>query len=301
MSTDPHAHDETIRQAYRAAAQAEPGPQLDAKILQAAHAAVKTPARKPTRWSWLTLPLATAAVAVLVTTLVLQSRQAPPPQETAATSAPPQTSQPTAAPPGVVAQAAKPTPDLNIAAAQSAKKTEERMAAAKASDARQDRQRMQIAAAEDAANMQRRSENAARTDAAEAPRQKTQDLKIAAAEPATPAPAPVAAKPFADVPAAVAAIPAPAAAIRQETPSDKLAEAERPLVRERKLETFGTLAKTRGAEQPTDRQIEEIRKLQREGKRDAAKKALAELRKKFPLYKVPEDLRALIEPAPKEN
>lgn len=165
MSTDQHSQDDNVRRAYRAAAQAQPGaepsPQLDASILQAAHAALQKPAYKPARWSWLILPLSAAAVAILATTLVLQKRQA--------------------------------------------------------------------------------------------------------------------------------------------TPSDKLAEAEHAQVRARQYEALGSLAKARSAAQPTEKQIEEIRKLQRDGKLDAAKKALAELRKKFPQYTVSEDLRALIETTPEEN
>ena len=76
MNSD-SSKDPNISQAYRAAAQAEPGPQLDARILQAAHDALAKPAPKAARWSWLKLPIATLAVAVLATTVALQWRTAP--------------------------------------------------------------------------------------------------------------------------------------------------------------------------------------------------------------------------------
>lgn len=275
-------NDDRVRQAYRAAAQAsgEPSPQLDARILQAAHAALQKPAHKPARWSWLALPFSAAAVAILVTTLVLQSRQAPP-APSAVASAPVTTPGP---------QAIKPEQPnaAKVADAKPAPKAKRRVD-------EQQQQALQIAAAEDAAKAERRSESAAYTDAAEQAQQKMQDAKIAAApaptsnEPAAPAPTPVAAA----APPQVASVPPP--------PAEQLAEAQHAQTRAPKVEALGALAKARSADQPTEKQIAEIRKLLREGQRDAAKKSLAELRKKFPQYTVPEDLRALIEPAAEEN
>jgi hypothetical protein len=285
-------NDDSVRQAYRAAAQAsgEPSPQLDARILQAAHAALQTPAPKPARWSWLVLPFSAAAVAVLVTTLLLQSRQAPP-APNAVAGAPVATHRP---------QATKPE-QLNDSKIADAKPTP---TAKRRADAQQEQQALQIAAAEDAAKAERRSESAARTGAAEQAQQKMQAAKIAAAPAPTsdiasaaPVPAPVATA----APPQVASIPPPPAATRQEAPAEQLAEAEHAQTRARKSEALGALAKARSADQPTAKQIEEIRKLQREGKLDAAKKSLAELRKTFPQYTVPEDLRALIKLVPEEN
>jgi hypothetical protein len=279
MSTDPHAPDDSVRLAYRDAVQAqpriEPAPQLDARILQAAHAALQTPARKPARWSWLLLPLSATALAILVSTVVLQSRQAPRPPE----------------PDNVAANAARPAAKAEIARSAAPKKNE---------PARKQDQALQLAAAEQA-QAQRRREAATATAAEAAATQAKQerDLKIAAAEPPPTRriePAPSGAKPMADAaPTQVAAAPAA-------PPAERVTAAPAPGALEQKFEAMGHLAKSRGTAQPTEKQLEDIRKLQREGKREAAKKALAELRKQFPLYKVPEDLRALIEPAaPEEN
>jgi len=284
MSTDPHL-DETMRQAYRAAAQAEPGPQLDARILQAAHAALETPARKPARWSWLVLPFSAAAVAIVVTTVVLQLRQTPstPPLESASAPA---------------TQAAKP----EVAAAKPEKKAERPAQAAPTSRAVRQNQAAQIAAAEEA---QRRSDSEQLAAAAARAKQQA-ELKIAAAPPlarsveSAPRPVPSPAQPMAeaDTPVGAAAsgaarpsvaAAAPPAAKQAEPAADRLAETE----------AYSPPSKVRGPEKPTDKQLEDIRKLQREGKLEAAKKALAELRKQFPLFKVPEDLRGLIEPAAK--
>ena len=303
MSTDPHTDDEMIRQAYRAAAQAEPSPQLDAHILQAAHAALKTPAHKPARWSWLVLPLSAAAVAILVTTLVLQPHPAPstPPLETASTSAPSQGMQPETAQPSSVAEAAKPAPEFQVADATAAKNAQDRKARpASSAAAKPDQQRMQAATDEAAAQVKHRNDIAALTGAAEQAKQKTQETTIAAIEPAAPTPALAAAKPSGAIgPSAAASSPSPSAAMRQAPLSDKMAETENPQTSARSIETLGALAKAPNADKPTAKQLEEIRKLQRKGKLDAAKKALAELLKAFPQYPVPEDLRALIEPGPK--
>ncbi len=259
MSNDPHM-DDAIRQAYRAAAQTEPGPQLDARILQAAHAALESPKQTPARWSWLVLPFSAAAVAILVTTLVLQLRPTPSTQPLESAGAPPTS----AMKPEV---AATPKPE---------KKTPGPTAPASRAS-RQD-QAAQIAGAEAALLEQRRKESE----------------KMAAAPPLTrsvesaPRPAPSPVLPLEDADAT--ALGASAAA-----------EAEPRPAPEAKREALSTQAKDRSPEMPTDKQIEDIRKLQREGKLEAAKKALAELRKQFPHYKVPEDLRGLIEPASKEN
>lgn len=270
MSNDPHL-DDTIRQAYRAAAQTEPGPQLDARILQAAHAALKTPKQtpvhKPARWSWLVLPFSAAAVAILVTTLVLEFRPTPSTQPLESASAPPTS----AMKPEVAAAPATQPPEQPIAAVQPEKKAP-RPAAPASRNARQD-QAARIASAETALLEQRRQASE----------------KMAAAPPlarsveSAPRPTPSPVQPPEDADAAAVGSSAAAAA--------------EPRPPEAKREAFSPQAKARSPETPTDKQLEDIRKLQREGKLEAAKKALAELRKQFPHYKVPEDLRGLIEPA----
>jgi len=280
MSTDQHL-DETIRQAYRAAAQEEPGSQLDARILQAAHTALITPARKSARWSWLVLPFSAAAIAIMVTTLILQLRQtsSTPPGQSASAPSP---------------QAAKP------------------QVAASSHDTKKN-QAAQMASAEEALSEQRHRESgkSEKLAAAETQTKQKADLKIAAAPAlarsleSAPQPAPSVNPQLADSTPEGAAVsgtlrPSPAAAApaakRAETSTDQLAEAEPRPAREPKLQAYSTPTKARSQDNPTEKQLEDIRKLQHEGKLDAAKKVLAELRKQFPQFKVPEDLRGLIEP-----
>lgn len=292
MNTD----DNTIRQAYRDAAQGEPGPQLDARILQAAHAALETSKNKPARWSWLVLPFSAAAVAILVTTLVLQLRPTPSTPALESASAPP-------------LQAAKPEvaaalpPEPKIAAAQPAKKAE----SAKPQD-----QDLRIATAEPAEKALRREESAKQTAVSELTQQRKQERQIASAEPASTrsaasAPAAQPAPSGGVAPLADAASVGVGAAAIQEEARPKAAYAPPPAAPVAsaapapKLEALNTLSKARAPAQPSEKQVEDIRKLQREGKLEAAKKVLADLRKQFPHYKVPEDLRGLIEPATEEK
>ena len=68
------------------------------------------------------------------------------------------------------------------------------------------------------------------------------------------------------------------------------------LARERLTSDSRAFSKELSADKPTTQQLDEIRKLKREGKLDAAKQALETLRKQFPQYTLPEDLRDLIDP-----
>lgn len=257
MSNNQHPNDETIRQAYRATAQAEPGPELDERILRAAHAALTAPARKTARWSWLLLPLSAAAVAILVTTLALQWREVP--------SMPPLDSVAVKAPPPVIAQ-------HEVAKAEGAAKP-----------ARQHTE-MKIASAKPTPKTEQRGVTPTVTVKNEAA------LKSATAEP--PAPAAVEALADATLAETGASISAPRPPATQHPAplTDRLA----------KLGSFQSRA-ANDVETPTQEQIAEIRKLKHEGKLEAAKKALAVLRKQFPQYQLPEDLRALIEPVIEEN
>ncbi len=294
MNTDPHSKDEIIRQAYRAASKTEPSPQLDAHILRAAQTALNIPAKHSHRWSWLVLPLSAAAVAILVTTLILQARKAPAPAlEQASANPPAQAAKPPAVPSSIVAQAPQPKAKFNIADAKSATDSAEHV-----DTAQKKQQRQNMVAAETALNMAHRGETPTLTGAAEPPKQKTPELKIAATELAAPTPAPAA---VAAIPPIVASTPPSSAAMQQAPPTDAPADTATAQASQSQFASLGRLAKTRGIEKPTDKQIEEIRKLRREGDLDAAKKAMAELRKRYPLFKVPDDLRALIEPTQNEK
>lgn len=281
MSNNQHPDDETIRQAYRATAQAEPGPVLDARILRAAHAALTAPARKTARWSWLLLPLSAAAVAILVTTLALQWREAP--------SMPPLDSVAVNAPPPVIAQ-------HEVAKAEGAAKP-----------ARQHAE-LKIASAKPTPKAERRDVTPTATVNNDAALQKQPALQSATAEPvitrdlpAAP-PAPAAVEPLADAaPAETGASISATAEPRAFAPRPPAAQSQAPLTD--RLTEVGSLRSkaASGAETPTQKQITEIRKLKHEGKLEAAKKALTALRKQFPQYQLPEDLRALIEPVTEEN
>lgn len=271
MSNNQSPDDEIIRQAYRATAQAEPGPALDARILRAAHAALTTPARKTARWSWLVLPLSAAAVAILVTTLALQWRETP--------SMPPLDSVAVNASPPVIAQ-------HEVAKAEGAAKPDRQHA------------ELKIASAKPTPKAEHRGVTPTATVKNEAALQKQPALQSATAAPQAPAAVePLAGATPAETGASISATaeprafaPRPPAAQRQAPLTDRLAE----------VESLQSKA-ANGAETPAQKQIAEIRKLKHEGKLEAAKKALAALRKQFPQYPLPEDLRALIEPVTEEN
>ena len=239
MNSDP-TKDPTLSQAYRAAAQAEPSPQLDARILQAAHAALAQPARKAARWSWLTLPFATAVVAILATTVALQWRAAPIPPLVVSESSPPPA---LAMKPASTDKSAAPATQM-AGVEQAKKQTIERHALASAPQSR----------------------------------------KLEAPTPATDA--------LADAQVA----PAISAAGAASSAAESRAETAPARAPERLSSDFLPLSNEQSADKPTPQQLEDIRKLKREGKLDAAKQATETLRKQFPHYKLPEDLRVLIEP-----
>ena len=253
MNSD-SSKDPNISQAYRAAAQAEPGPQLDARILQAAHDALAKPAPKAARWSWLKLPIATLAVAVLATTVALQWRNAP--------QAPPLEISEASPPPALAMQAPEDVASKSSPAAKPVPQTPARRAVAPPILA------------------ERPPAPAASIESA-----KKQPSPAMAAAPAPEA--------MAD---AQAAAPAVSAAGVASPKAESRAETAPALARERLTSDLRTFSKELSTAQPTLQQLDEIRKLKREGKLDAAKQALKALRKQFPQYKLPEDLRDLIEP-----
>ena len=253
MNSD-SSKDPNISQAYRAAAQAEPGPQLDARILQAAHDALAKPAPKAARWSWLKLPIATLAVAVLATTVALQWRTAP--------QAPPLEISEASPPPALAMQAPEDVASKSSPAAKPVPQTPARRAVAPSILA------------------ERIPAPAASTESA-----KKQPSPAMAAAPAQEA--------VADAQDAAPAISAAGGASPKAESRMGTAPA---LARERLTSDLRTFSKELSTGQPTLQQLDEIRKLKREGKLDAAKQALEALRKQFPQYKLPEDLRDLIDP-----
>lgn len=264
MNSD-SSKDPNISQAYRAAAQAEPGPQLDARILQAAHAALVKPAPKAPRWSWLKMPIATLAVAVLATTVALQWRNAPqaPPLEISEASPPP-----------LAMQAPENVANKSSAAAKPALQTPAQRAVAPP------------VLAERAPAPTAKS-NLGFTPNPPAPAA-TNELAKKQSPAATPAQ-----EALADAQADAPTISAAGAASPK---AESRAETAPAIIQERSPSRFRTLSKELNTAQPTLQQLEAIRKLKQEGKLDAAKQALEALRKLFPQYKLPEDLRDLIDP-----
>lgn len=252
MNSD-SSKDPSISQAYHAAAQAEPGPQLDACILQAAHDALAKPVPKAARWSWLKLPIATLAVAVLATTVALQWRNAP--------QAPPLEISEASPPPALAMQAPEDVASKSSPAAKPVPQTPARRAVAPPILA------------------ERPPAPAASTESA-----KKQPSPAMAAAPAPEA--------VADAQDAAPAISAAGASPKAES----RAETAPALARERLTSDSRTFSKELSADKPTTQQLDEIRKLKHEGKLNAAKQALETLRKQFPQYKLPEDLRDLIDP-----
>lgn len=265
MNSD-SSKDPNISQAYRAAAQAEPGPQLDARILQAAHDALAKPAPKTASWSWLKLPIATLAVAVLATTVALQWRNAP--------QAPPLEISEASPPPALAMQAPEDVASKSSPAAKPAPQAPARRAVAPPILA----ERPPAPAAES---------NLGFTPNPPAP---TASNELAKKQSPAAAPAPEA---MADAQADAPAVSAAGAASPK---AEFRLEAAPTLARERSSSDLRTFSKELSTSQPTLQQLDEIRKLKREGKLDAAKQALETLRKQFPQYKLPEDLRDLIDP-----
>jgi hypothetical protein len=283
--------DPLLSQAYREAAHPEPSPALDARILAAARQAVARPVRRRAAWLNWAVPLSTTAVLVLGITLLFNiQREAPealreavpspaspaPARRESALSLPP------TSPPGTRAEsAAQPAP------------------AAKAS---------------------RDADAAASSGAARGA------MKPTPAGPASgPVPAPGALPPLApgqnaaSAPAAESSagaapeprpFPAPAAPALQAPPtppaaglsSQDSARMERPappaaaFAREAApafSQGMGKLKAASPEREGPEQWVESIRRLLREGRTDEARKSLEELRKHYPGYGLPEDLRGL--------
>lgn len=262
MNSDPNK-DPSISQAYHAAAHAEPGPQLDARVLQAAHDALKKPVPQAARWSWLKMPIATLAVAVLATTVALQWRNAP------------------QAPPLEISDAS-PAPNLQAPETVASKSSP---AAKPAAPARR--------AVSPPILAEQPTAPVAESNLGFTPNPPSTTARNDLAKKQNPTPAP-AQEAMAD---AQDAAPAISAAGAVSPKAESRTETAPAFARERSSSDMRTFLQERSASQPTLQQLDEIRKLKREGKLDAARQALEALRKQFPQYRLPEDLRDLIEPA----
>jgi resuscitation-promoting factor RpfA len=278
--------DPQLSEAYRAADHPEPSPALDARILDAARQAVApNPRRRPTWRNW-AVPLSTTAVLVLgITLLFKMQREAPDTLSEALPS--PATARPDAAPPPTAGNqaesAAKPGPD---------EKTDKAAKATVASGA--GRAAMQTAPSRPASGT---------APQATAPASPGADLssESAATAPAglapEPRPFPAQAAPALQAEPSRKAMPTPPAGNLGEERA-RMERSAPPLGAAREAApAFGQgLGKLKAAsperEEPAQ-WVESIRRLVKEGRIDEARKSLEELRKRYPEFVLPEDLRVL--------
>lgn len=244
---------------YRAVADGEPPAALDAAILAAAHAALAAPARRPGPW-WqrLRVPVALAATALL-TVMLTQTMQHPPPElvEQASRVAPPSSPPAPAAPPAADAPASRSAPAAKPAAAP--------------------------------------GQTPESTPTAAAPRRakKAPEPQL----PSAPVVAPL--RDEAATGSAAPALPAPAAVSQEAARSSPATNAGRLDARQRPQESAAKAsaaavpadAAAEAARLPAAEWLEEIRRLRRAGETGAAARRLAEFRLAYPDIPIPDDLR----------
>lgn len=276
-------HDTELSQAYREAKHPEPSAALDARILAAAQAAVAPQRRRPAWFSW-AVPLSTMAVLVLGISLLFRMQLEAP--ETLRKDMPPLPTLESA--PSPATSASNAPADRSAAPAATAqaiaeRKTDRTSAAPKPSSA----PTVAAAAPESAAN------TAAVASVAGAPAAMEERAAIAPMLP--PRSSPVADS--VTVPAPVSA-PAPAASLAREyairaekesaakavSPSSVPASAARLKQGMRRMQAAPPLMES------PEQWVESIRKLLREGRVEAARTRLQELRKRFPDFPLPLDL-----------
>ena len=301
---DPHLSDPLQSQAYRKAEHPEPSPALDARILEAARQAVaQPPARKRSRWFTWALPLSTAAVLVLGLSVLFEvQRQAPEymaPPNTITSAEQPEMADADSAP-----MPAEPTVKLPYQApAEPAQQTE-------AADSVEPVGRSAASAPERGGGAQWTSAESTPapqpfpTQPGTAPAMPlpppVPPLPQVAAKAETrptlqaPSPSPSQAQPMATRDAveagsnlagqsgATLSAPPPASAV---APSREKAPAFSQALGKRK-------AAVPGAEGP-EQMVETIRRLLREGRQEEARKELEKLRRVYPGFALPEDLKGL--------
>ncbi len=285
-------HDPRLSQAYRDAAHPEPSPALDARILDAARQAVAKPAarRRPAWFAW-AVPFSTAAVLVLGVTLLLEmQRRAPEVLES-----------PTAIPPAIRLDIpeSSPVPPPEPAAPQPEMDSSPRKAHQDA--APPPKARTPRAAPHESGTTVAPAEQTA-TEAAPQPFPAQQSAMSA-----PPPPPPVMAKPEtreaprpADSAAPEMARSAGAAANMADHSAEAMGAPPPPPAMapaRARAPAVGAAMEKRMAAEPVvetpERMVETIRRLMREGRLDEARKELEKLRRAYPGYAMPEDLRGL--------
>jgi len=257
VTPDDEPRDPNVDAAYRAAAREEPSPEIDARILAAAHRAVDArpaPVRRSFAQRW-RLPVALAATVVLsvtVTFMVYESERAPPLPEPGSAGALREESVPLEKAPG------RSDAERNAA---------EREPAAPRQQPSADELRR-------AAPEQRAVQPAAPPVAA--PRKKDAEAPAEPKRETAPAPAQMQIR------------SAPAAAPPEPAMSRERALADRPAARGER-DALGAAAPARL--QTPDEWLAEIRRLKAAGRTDEANRLLAEFRERYADFPIPEDLR----------
>ncbi len=284
------ARDPLLSQAYRQADHPEPSQALDARILAAARRAVAKPVRRRSAWLNWAVPLSTTAVLVLGITLLFRIQQEAP--ETLREAMPSPASPASPAP-------AQPDPTRPFPPASPAESAAQPALAGKASRAA------------DAAVSSGVARGGIRGDMKPAPAGPASGSVPAHDMPAPSSPGQNAAseaavKSFAEA----APEPRPFPAQTAPTPlttglsSQDNARMERPApaaapVREAAPAFSQGMSKLKAASperEGPEQWVEKIRRLLREGRTDEARKSLEELRKRYPGYGLPEDLKAFASP-----
>jgi hypothetical protein len=317
MSNEPEYRDHALSRVYREGAWPEPGRQIDQAILSASRRAAR--ARHPALWRWAP-SLAVAATVVLTSTLVLKVYReqpevaAPVPAEKQAAAS--RDKQP--APPEAKPAEAKPEPlrPASVATPQGFSSNMDAGEAERLDRAQRDLGLKELAPAGASAQAAvkpapkaspaLKKEERARADAPSAPAPGA-PVSVFGAAPPAPQPAPQAApqpavrfgKPATQGTTAAAQ---PRSEAAQEMPQVQAPppppEAMRPAPAANNMLSRSTMssasldaASARAAERSPQSWIEDIRKLVKEGKSEEAGAQIAEFKKRYPDYALPEDLR----------
>jgi hypothetical protein len=256
---DAHTSDPHLSRAYREADHPEPSAHLDARILDAARQAVaRSPVRKPGRWFTWALPLSTTAVLLLGLTLLLEMQQ----------QAPEVLESPMGAHPTDPTDMADGAP-----APQPAEPTVGPRRPAETSDDR-------ALPAEDRAERAWGSSAEMSTEAGGMVDADRQNLE---AIPPEPQPFPTQSR----APAAPAAAKSEVRSIPQAATAPALEDAT-PF-----SQNLGKHKAASPVQQGPEQWLETIRQLLREGRQDEARQELEKLRKAYPAFTLPEDLKNL--------
>jgi hypothetical protein len=278
-------HDTELSQAYREAKHPEPSAALDARILAAAQAAVAPQRRRPAWFSW-AVPLSTTAVLVLGISLLFRMQLEAP--ETLRKDMPPLPALESAPSPATSVSDAP--ADRSVAPAATAqaiaeRKTDQTSAAPKPSSA----PTVAAAAPESAVN------TAAVASVASAPAAMEERAAIAPMLP--PRSSSFADSTAVPAPASVLAAAAGASLVREyairaekESAAKAVSPSAAPASAARLKQGMSRMQAASPLMDSPEQWAESVRKLLREGKVEAARTRLQELRKRFPDFPLPPDL-----------